>query len=56
MTPLYNKLILNDDTNIDPKYEKQWSKSFMFEIPMYVYTFAEMSFNFYALCLFSDNW
>lgn len=56
LTPFYNLLILNDNANIDPKYEKIWSNSHMFMIPMYVYTFAELSYHFYALCLFSDNW
>ena len=56
MTPLFNKFVNNDSSNIHPKNEKAFASSQIFMIPMYVYTFAELSFHFYSICLFSDKW
>ena len=56
LTPVYNMLFNNDETNLRQHAEKGFIDHSMFLVPLYLYIVVELGFHFYCLCLFSDKW
>lgn len=56
LTPLYNHLVLDDSSNLDPKVERQHLNSKMFLLPLYAYVLAMAATHVWCLMLFSGNY
>ena len=54
-TPLYNMLILNDDTNLRKENERRFANSSMFIIPLYAMVATQTLAWIYGLFLYSDE-
>jgi len=55
-TPLYNLIKLDDHRNVSARNEKAWSKSQLFQVPLYTMIFANLALNLFSLMLFSTKW
>jgi hypothetical protein len=61
-TPLYNMIVLDDDKNLDKKYEKKFLQSKLFLIPLYAYVLGMLITHIWCMALFStgpykfDHW
>ena len=56
LTPVYNMFRLNDEENVDKKYETNFSKSWMFDIPLWIHVFAQILTWMYGLVLYSEKY
>merc|ERR1719443_1837985 len=55
-TPIYNKFILDDDTNLSQKAERVFERSAMFFVPLYVTIIWGVVAWLHGMMLFSGNY
>jgi len=55
-TPLYNRLILDDQTNLPKASERKFETSYMFHIPLFVVVFWCVMAWIHGLMLFSGDY
>lgn len=56
LTPIYDRYLLDDSTNIGEKYENNFKDYAKFKLPLYAYLITVFCMWIYYLLLFSTNY